>query len=145
MHHNLDIIIYATGYSLDGNWSQLGGKDDTGMNSLNAKKLIILVRSFYGSFYESTPNFFTFYGPHTNLGHFSIIYMIECQMQLLINVLKIYFESNANGCQGRVRSINHRLSGAIFNHPRENVALKSSNQHCVENPNKLNPNRLLHS
>ena len=30
MHHNLDIIIYATGYSLDGNWSQLGGKDDTG-------------------------------------------------------------------------------------------------------------------
>ena len=100
MHHNLDIIIYATGYSLDGNWSQLGGKDDTGMNSLNAKKLIILVRSFYGSFYESTPNFFTFYGPHTNLGHFSIIYMIECQMQLLINVLKIYFETNANGCQG---------------------------------------------
>ena len=23
-------------------------------------------------------------------------------MQLLINVLKIYFESNANGCQGKV-------------------------------------------
>ena len=32
MHHNLDIIIYATGYSLDGNWSQLGGKDDTGIS-----------------------------------------------------------------------------------------------------------------
>ena len=30
MHHNLDIVIYATGYSLDGNWSHLGGKDDTG-------------------------------------------------------------------------------------------------------------------
>ena len=104
MHHNLDIIIYATGYSLDSNWSQLGGKDDTGKKIVTVKRKMktqnILVRSFYGSFYESTPNFFTFYGPHTNLGHFSIIYMIECQMQLLINVLKIYFETNANGCQG---------------------------------------------
>ena len=38
MHHNLDIIIYATGYSLDSNWSQLGGKDDTGKNIAKVKR-----------------------------------------------------------------------------------------------------------
>ena len=28
-------------------------------------------------------------------------------MQLLINVLKIYFESNANGCQGKISIRKH--------------------------------------
>lgn len=43
MHHNLDIIIYATGYSLDGNWSQLGGKDDTGTSVYENRILVTVI------------------------------------------------------------------------------------------------------
>ena len=34
------------------------------------------------------PNFATFLGPMTGLGHSSIIFMIECQTQLLVNILR---------------------------------------------------------
>ena len=88
-HHNIDILIYATGFSLSENWSGLSGSNGT-------------VRSFYGSVYENSPNFFTIYGPHTNLGHFSIIFMIESQMQLLVNLLKDYFDKDASLCQGNI-------------------------------------------
>ena len=88
-HHNIDTVIYATGFSLNENWSGLSSSDGT-------------VRSFYGSFYENAPNFFTIYGPHTNLGHFSIIFMIESQMQLLVYLLKIYFQKDATLCQGTI-------------------------------------------
>ena len=87
-HHHLDVIIFATGFSLADNWAMLTGKNGS-------------IESFYGCFYENTPNFFLFYGPHANLGHFSIIFMIECQMNMLVNILKTYFEAGANVCLGR--------------------------------------------
>ena len=34
------------------------------------------------------PNFFMMYGPNTNLGHNSIIFMIECQTAYIVNCLK---------------------------------------------------------
>src|SRR5207253_4575869 len=33
------------------------------------------------------PNFFMLYGPNTNLGHNSIIFMIECQVRYVVSVL----------------------------------------------------------
>lgn len=59
--------------------------------------------TYYGTFHGLAPNFCTFLGPMTGLGHNSIIFMIggtlkilsqiyqnilECQLQLLINVLR---------------------------------------------------------
>ena len=96
-HHHLDVIIYATGFSLADNWASLTGKNGT-------------IESFYGCFYENTPNFFCFYGPHANLGHFSIIYMIECQMNMLVNVLKSYFEVGANVCLGKLAETTDKKS-----------------------------------
>ena len=45
-------------------------------------------RTYYGTFHPKAPNFATFLGPMTGLGHNSIIFMIECQTQLLINALR---------------------------------------------------------
>jgi hypothetical protein len=34
------------------------------------------------------PNLFMLYGPNTNLGHNSIIYMVECQVRYILKVLR---------------------------------------------------------
>ncbi len=41
------------------------------------------------------PNLFLLYGPNTNLGHNSIVFMIECQVQLILRYLR---ELAAEGC-----------------------------------------------
>ena len=87
-NHHLDVIIYATGFTLAyEDWIAGNGS----------------VESFYGCFFEDKPNFFCFYGPQTNLGHFSAIYMIECQMNMLVNILKSYFEIGASICSGKFK------------------------------------------
>lgn len=37
-------------------------------------------------------NFFMMYGPNTNLGHNSIIFMLECQTRYIMQCLKLIFE-----------------------------------------------------
>jgi cation diffusion facilitator CzcD-associated flavoprotein CzcO len=76
--HGLDVIIYATGFrsteflapmdirgrggrSLQDSWAEYGAEAYLGMT----------VPGF--------PNFFMLYGPNTNLGHYSIIFMLERQ------------------------------------------------------------------
>ena len=62
------------------------------------------------------PNFATFLGPMTGLGHSSIIFMIECQMQLLINILREMWSRKATKVQvkssvrGRQRRRKTRIS-----------------------------------
>ena len=34
------------------------------------------------------PNFFMLYGPNTNLNHHSIIFMIECQSNFILNCIR---------------------------------------------------------
>ncbi|MFP8880426.1 MAG: NAD(P)/FAD-dependent oxidoreductase [Myxococcota bacterium] len=40
------------------------------------------------------PNFFMMYGPNTNLGHNSIIFMIECQLRYIISCMQAVCERN---------------------------------------------------
>ncbi len=35
------------------------------------------------------PNFFMLYGPNTNLGHNSIIFMVECQVRYILEMLSL--------------------------------------------------------
>jgi cation diffusion facilitator CzcD-associated flavoprotein CzcO len=45
-------------------------------------------RAYLGITTANMPNFFMLYGPHTNLGHNSITYMIEQQVAYTIKALK---------------------------------------------------------
>jgi cation diffusion facilitator CzcD-associated flavoprotein CzcO len=66
------------------------------------------------------PNFFLMYGPNTNLGHNSIIFMIECQTAYILGCLRKLRE-------GRVRSIEvrpdamGRFNDALQNEIRQSV------------------------
>jgi len=45
-------------------------------------------RAFLGLTTAGFPNFFMMYGPNTNLGHNSIVFMIECQTRYIIDCLR---------------------------------------------------------
>ena len=45
-------------------------------------------RAYYGITVAGYPNFFMLYGPNTNLGHNSIIFMLECQIAYIMGALR---------------------------------------------------------
>ncbi|MDD9937800.1 MAG: NAD(P)/FAD-dependent oxidoreductase [Myxococcales bacterium] len=45
-------------------------------------------RAYLGMTVPAFPNFFVMYGPNTNLGHNSIIFMIECQSRYILDCLR---------------------------------------------------------
>jgi len=52
-------------------------------------------RSFYGIVFSSAPNHFALLGPNTALGHSSVVFMIECQVNFMINVIREMTQRNA--------------------------------------------------
>ena len=48
--------------------------------------------AYLGMTVSGFPNFFMMYGPNTNLGHNSIIFMIECQANYIVAAIKEMFE-----------------------------------------------------
>ena len=58
----------------------VGGRRSTTSGAATRARPLGLVASF--------PNFFMMYGPNTNLGHNSIIFMIECQTEYVMDCLR---------------------------------------------------------
>lgn len=74
----------------------------------------------YGVAVESLPNFGMLYGPNTNLGHNSIILMIEAQSKYINGMIKEVLEARREGGQlvimpkeRRVREYNEELQGEL--------------------------------
>jgi cation diffusion facilitator CzcD-associated flavoprotein CzcO len=84
-HHDLDVIIYATGFEAsDWQWSmQVTGRAGTSLHDAWADG----PQAYLGITTSGFPNFFMLYGPHTNLGHNSITYMMECQINYTLAAL----------------------------------------------------------
>ncbi len=84
--HDLDVIIYATGFETTGwHWSMdvvgRGGKrlDDAWREAPEA---------YLGIATAGFPNMFMLYGPNTNLGHNTITFMIERQVEYAVKALQ---------------------------------------------------------
>jgi cation diffusion facilitator CzcD-associated flavoprotein CzcO len=84
-HHDLDVIIYATGFETTGwHWSmQVSGQNGQTLNDVWAGG----PKAYLGITTAGFPNFFMLYGPHTNLGHNSITFMMEQQINYTIAAL----------------------------------------------------------
>ena len=63
-------VVGSAGQSLEEAWGRSG------------------TAAYLGMLYPKFPNFFMLYGPNTNLGHNSIIFMIECQLRFLLNSIR---------------------------------------------------------
>jgi cation diffusion facilitator CzcD-associated flavoprotein CzcO len=83
--HAVDVVIYATGFETR---SFAGDTQVTGLGGLSLDTAWADgPEAYLGISTPGFPNLFMLYGPNTNLGHNSIIYMIEAQADYVIQAL----------------------------------------------------------
>ena len=84
-HHDLDTIIYATGFDTTGFLMPMEviGEQGAELHATWGGT----PRAHLGMCVPGFPNLFMLYGPNTNLGHNSILYMIEGQVDYLLQCL----------------------------------------------------------
>jgi cation diffusion facilitator CzcD-associated flavoprotein CzcO len=84
--HALDVLILATGFDTTHFVSpiQVTGRDGRSLDDAWKDG----AEAYLGLTVSGFPNFFLMYGPNTNLGHNSIIFMIECQSRYIVQCVK---------------------------------------------------------
>lgn len=123
-HHAHDTIVLATGFrtveflhpiritgtrgrSLSSIWAASGG-----------------ATALYGTVVPSLPNFAMFYGPNTNLGHNSIILMIEAQSRYVNTLVSAVLD--ARGRDARIGLMPRAERTEAWNREVQDVLAKSS-------------------
>jgi cation diffusion facilitator CzcD-associated flavoprotein CzcO len=85
-HHPLDVLILATGFETNPFLATIR-VEGLGGRTL-AEDWAHGARAYYGLTVSGYPNFFMLYGPNTNLGHNSIIFMLECQFAYIMGAIE---------------------------------------------------------
>jgi cation diffusion facilitator CzcD-associated flavoprotein CzcO len=90
--HDVDVIIFATGFETTGwNWSvDVVGKGGAHLHDVWANS----PQAYLGITAAQFPNLFILYGPNTNLGHNSITFMLERQVEYVVKALNTLRERN---------------------------------------------------
>jgi acetyl esterase/lipase len=85
IEHDLDILVYATGFETTGwHWSlEVAGRGGMVLNDAWKHG----PEAYLGITVSGFPNLFMIYGPNTNLGHNSITFMIERQSEYITQAL----------------------------------------------------------
>jgi cation diffusion facilitator CzcD-associated flavoprotein CzcO len=92
--HEADVIIYATGFK---STDFLAPMEITGRQGLRLRdEWRNGARAYLGVTVAGFPNFFMLYGPNTNLGHNSILVMIEAQVGYILDAMR---KMKARGCR----------------------------------------------
>jgi cyclohexanone monooxygenase len=83
----VDAIVWGTGFHVTKNpgWDQLIGRDGRTLTQTWAKNGM---ESLLGSAIPNFPNLFLIIGPNTGLGHSSMVYMIESNVEFIDRALK---------------------------------------------------------
>ena len=78
----LDMLVHATGFETTGwKWSlDVVGRGGASLRERWADA----PRAYLGIMVPDFPNMFVLYGPNTNLGHHSITFMLECQIEFIL-------------------------------------------------------------
>ncbi len=91
--HEFDSIVYGTGFASTEFLAPLDVSGTQGTDLNKAWK--DGAEAYLGITMPNFPNFFMLYGPNTNLGHNSIIFMIECQVTYVLSCLEKMEAQNA--------------------------------------------------
>jgi cation diffusion facilitator CzcD-associated flavoprotein CzcO len=85
-HVPADVIILATGFQSTSFLTpmRIEGADGRVLEDVWAKG----ANAYLGLAVAGFPNFFMLYGPNTNLGHNSIIFMLECQVNYVVQCVQ---------------------------------------------------------
>src|SRR5699024_8244489 len=84
--HEADVIIFGTGFKAVDFLApiKVTGLNGKALNDTWEKG----AEAYKGIAVPEFPNLFILYGPNTNLGHNSIIYMLESQFEYILNSIK---------------------------------------------------------
>ncbi|MGB1203400.1 MAG: flavin-containing monooxygenase, partial [Alloalcanivorax venustensis] len=85
-HHQADVIIYGTGFQATDFLAPMAITGRRGQDLNQAWR--DGAEAYLGITVHGFPNLFMLYGPNTNLGHNSIIYMIESQIAYVVSALE---------------------------------------------------------
>ena len=81
-----DIIVYATGFDIE---QYMRSVAITGRNGRQLSEFWAEIpRAYKGGFVPGFPNFYMTTGPNTGVGTTSVVYMIEAQMQLVMQAIE---------------------------------------------------------
>ena len=115
--HPADVLILSTGFETTDYLSPITVTTDAG-RCLNDDWRDGGAAAYLGTAVSGYPNLFFLYGPNTNLGHSSIVFMMECQVRLILALLDaadgrpVEVEAHAQAAYNR--EIQHRLDASIW-------------------------------
>lgn len=119
-HHQADVIVYGTGFAATEFLSPMRIVGRSGLNLNDAWRRG--AQAYLGITVPGFPNFFMLYGPNTNLGHNSIVYMLESQIAHVVRCYKAMKASDASAIEvdaDRYRRFNvhvqDRLAKTVWN------------------------------
>lgn len=118
--HAVDVIIYGTGFAAT---DFLAPVTVTGRDALELDAAWRDgAQAYLGMTVPGFPNFFMLYGPNTNLGHNSIVYMLESQVAHVMRCLEAMRDAKATrievGAAAHRRfadGLTQRLAGSVWN------------------------------
>jgi cation diffusion facilitator CzcD-associated flavoprotein CzcO len=98
--HELDIIIFATGFNVIDNpvLEHVHGK---GGRTLRDHWASTGMRAYLGTLVDGFPNLFLMTGPNTGIGHTSLVVMAEAQMRFILRALKYMDRKRADSLEVR--------------------------------------------
>ena len=119
--HEVDVIIYATGFDAQ---EFLESIDITGVGGRKlAEQWVDGARAYLGIYVPNFPNLLVTYGPNTNLGGGSIVYMLEAQarhMRQTVDRLEAgsyrSVEVTPEADEAYDRDVQQRLSHSVWAH-----------------------------
>ncbi|KAL1954542.1 hypothetical protein VTO42DRAFT_1052 [Malbranchea cinnamomea] len=125
VEHEFDLIILATGFRTVEFMHPIKvyGANGTPLSEVWKNG----ARALYGVTVESLPNFGILYGPNTNLGHNSIILMIEAQARYIRALIQTVLRARQAGGSLAITPRKERLDE--FNHDIQAALAKSSFAH----------------
>jgi len=135
---DVDVIIYATGFETTGwRWSvDVVGKNGTHLHDAWADA----PEAYLGITTAQFPNLFILYGPNTNLGHNSITFMLERQVEYVVKALSALRERNIAAMEIKRKSqdqfqrdLQAALGKTTWADPHCNSWYKNSKGHITQN------------
>lgn len=118
--HRVDAIVYGTGFAATDFLApmRVTGRDGLDLNSAWRQG----AQAYLGISVPGFPNFFMLYGPNTNLGHNSIVYMLESQVAHIMRTLGAMRAAKATSAEASPvahrrfnASLQARLAGTVWN------------------------------
>jgi cation diffusion facilitator CzcD-associated flavoprotein CzcO len=120
VEHPVDTIIFGTGFSVGaglGRSVPIIGRDGRQLAETTGG----VVEGFLGTTIAGFPNLFVLTGPNTGVGHSSMVFMIESQLNYVLDALRLLDESGAVALDTRPdrqdaynAALQRRLDGSVW-------------------------------